>query len=1834
MDPFYRSVSAALARGRDVRADDLPRLCDGDQIGPTASDATDNTEKSKSFRSSLWRREKKSLLFGFGLQCVVVLAQLSVPLLMHALLLSARGGDSGDALLFPSGFSSSSIAVGVAVAPPAAEVEEATLEPAPGLAVVEDAGGGLADSMLTQEAQGQMPDDAHEQQLPAEASESISIDQRSLLLYAFGLFCAMGLSAIAQNWALHTNMRMAIRIRAYLIYRCFTATFSKGNQRFIDAAPHLHMIWAAPTLIAVSGGFLIKLLGPTPAICYLCIMGCFMRVGGASYEERLKLCEEVLSHIRVIKYFVWEKAYYDKIVGLREKENREALKQNCIFAATATQIVCMPFLARSERDQMAVCLLTFVFLTLDEMKPEVTFCLMGFTMIMRFPLQQMGLIASNVVQCWVVLDRVDRFLTGSDIRWSSTGTGAKRTANVLENVQLTIDDNDILEISGSTGSGKSTLLQTLLQETMVTPASSFSLSPASTKIAYVSQTAWIRNATIKDNIAFFRYNVAGCIDVGSYELAVWASCLEADFEQLADKDETEIGERGVTLSGGQKMRVALARAVYAALFDCSNFESSSFLDPARWKSLRQTDLALEKKRFPRSLRVVMLFDDIFAALDAGTAMVVAERLLLVRNKIASSQRQRSTSCTLIFAGNIMERPDAGLAINMCGRFLAGAMKKVRGRIKTSEAVFPQTSRKIRIDARTKTVVEVVDPSVDSTNVVEQMEVADIKILPEDVKEGEREPTSPDSSNILEQLNNGQERYHLPKAESAGAMLLNAPPNNTRTTERTTSKAPLNTRSTSTKLMTKEDDSGRIVSLQGALKAWFLALGTLFLPLGIASVLSMYVERYVFISVDVILKTWCAAAAAVVAGGFPPPGETTTSVLIPDGIETVDGGGEAGINRFSNRPFAVQYVVFTMLAFFFCAFTRFSFAFVCTQAGKSLFNDMLEKILCAPVSWFDSTPLGRVINRFSFDTENIDVVLLTKVYPATVCISWVIGSLFVIGAVLFPYNLILLPLFLGSSFYFLTRARTAIVQIQRLDNVSRSPIASLTTETLQGRLLIQTFDNEGNYVMRMAKLIDANSKALFAFNSASRWLGVRVELVVVSNTFLVLCTCVYLQLAAQELGFALLWCSSLGISMAFLSTNLSAAEAAFTSVERVSEYATSLPSEKGLLLLGGLASGSSSRSRDNGPRENPNSSTSSPCSFREKMKNRNIKRHEQVTEAVSHEAESAMGAAERFFMRVKEFWDLVERRVQRSIGWRGDERRNENDDPEDANAKDVDESASSASSSSRGALEAYFVRSEDANDRSPSPMAGGGSADVVSPEQEVSLDDKGRRTTRFPFAEPDDASPDHGLHIQNLKLRYRADLPLTLDGISFSLAPGERCAVVGRTGAGKSSLAVALFRLAEEVTADRMELNGKSLLHGGASLEGSRKRIGIITQTPDVFGETIRYNLDPFGEYTDAECLQALQMAQFPLAFAPCPGDHRMKSSAVEVAGDGDGFDERRRSGADQDVRMGSRTTPADADENKNSPPSKEAQQEDRDDAVELQDMSSCVIGTVDEMKCSSTGAVVGARNSFDLIRENWAGEYRKKIWVPLCMRDSTSRDQSKPDLLSFAEKMETSQEETQFLQQDEAAPVLADQRVVQKHAIFTPPPETGETETFAIFTPSDGETETKGGASDLNYDSFYNETWAAGRGARRLLPDGADLSVGERQLLCLARTLLRDPELLICDEATASVDLETDKKVQQSLKKWLERKNQNAARGAAAVRGPGGAIAMDDMDAGESHQRSSTCVLTIAHRLDTVADYDSALVLDQGRVAEFGKIAELRRNPESLFTQMAARFEGAAVGGL
>ncbi|KAG0452559.1 hypothetical protein HPP92_025223 [Vanilla planifolia] len=129
-------------------------------------------------------------------------------------------------------------------------------------------------------------------------------------------------------------------------------------------------------------------------------------------------------------------------------------------------------------------------------------------------------------------------------------------------------------------------------------------------------------------------------------------------------------------------------------------------------------------------------------------------------------------------------------------------------------------------------------------------------------------------------------------------------------------------------------------------------------------------------------------------------------------------------------------------------------------------------------------------------------------------------------------------------------------------------------------------------------------------------------------------------------------------------------------------------------------------------------------------------------------------------------------------------------------------------------------------------------------------------------------PIHGdITLRDLKVRYRPNTPLVLNGITLDIHGGEKIGIVGRTGSGKSTLIQALFRIVEP-SEGKIIIDGVDICILG--LHDLRSRFGIIPQEPVLFEGTVRSNVDPVGQYTDEEIWQSLERCQLKQAVAAKP----------------------------------------------------------------------------------------------------------------------------------------------------------------------------------------------------------------------------------------------------------------------------------------------------------------------------------------------------------------------------
>lgn len=147
-----------------------------------------------------------------------------------------------------------------------------------------------------------------------------------------------------------------------------------------------------------------------------------------------------------------------------------------------------------------------------------------------------------------------------------------------------------------------------------------------------------------------------------------------------------------------------------------------------------------------------------------------------------------------------------------------------------------------------------------------------------------------------------------------------------------------------------------------------------------------------------------------------------------------------------------------------------------------------------------------------------------------------------------------------------------------------------------------------------------------------------------------------------------------------------------------------------------------------------------------------------------------------------------------------------------------------------------------------------------------------KTESLEGADPPAAWPSEGrLEVNDLVVAYAPDLPPVLKGLTFRVERNERIGVVGRTGAGKSSLTLALFRFLE-ASQGSIHIDGLDI--SKIKLHSLRSRLAIIPQDPVLFSGTVRSNLDAFDEHTDSELRDALERVHLvtPSAFTTPPNE--------------------------------------------------------------------------------------------------------------------------------------------------------------------------------------------------------------------------------------------------------------------------------------------------------------------------------------------------------------------------
>uniref|UniRef100_A0A4W5LVH7 ABC-type glutathione-S-conjugate transporter n=1 Tax=Hucho hucho TaxID=62062 RepID=A0A4W5LVH7_9TELE len=352
---------------------------------------------------------------------------------------------------------------------------------------------------------------------------------------------------------------------------------SADTQKLMDFVVYFNAVWLAPIEIALCLFFLWQHLGPSALAGIATVILIFplngfiakkrskLQVQMKFMDGRIKLMNEILNGIKILKFYAWEKAFLEQVLGYREKELKALKKSQILYSISIASFNSSTFLIAFA--MFGVYVLIDDKNVLDAQKVFVSMALIN---ILKTPLSQLPFAMSTTMQAIVSLKRLGKYLSSEDLLFTSmastnlndgegvlidngTFSWTKEGPPCLKRINVRVPQGSLVAVVGHVGSGKSSLLSAMLGETEKR-SGSVSIKGS---VAYVPQQAWIQNATVQDNVMFGREKQKTW-----YQRVLDACALLPDLEILHAGDSTEIGEKGLNLSGGQKQRVSLARAVY------------------------------------------------------------------------------------------------------------------------------------------------------------------------------------------------------------------------------------------------------------------------------------------------------------------------------------------------------------------------------------------------------------------------------------------------------------------------------------------------------------------------------------------------------------------------------------------------------------------------------------------------------------------------------------------------------------------------------------------------------------------------------------------------------------------------------------------------------------------------------------------------------------------------------------------------------------------------------------------------------------------------------------------------------------------------------------------------------------------------------------------------------------------------------------------------------------------------------------------------------------------------------------------------------------------------
>uniref|UniRef100_A0A8C5SKT9 ABC-type glutathione-S-conjugate transporter n=1 Tax=Laticauda laticaudata TaxID=8630 RepID=A0A8C5SKT9_LATLA len=225
-----------------------------------------------------------------------------------------------------------------------------------------------------------------------------------------------------------------------------------------------------------------------------------------------------------------------------------------------------------------------------------------------------------------------------------------------------------------------------------------------------------------------------------------------------------------------------------------------------------------------------------------------------------------------------------------------------------------------------------------------------------------------------------------------------------------------------------------------------------------------------------------------------------------------------------------------------------------RASRVMHEQLLSNILRVPMSFFDSTPTGRIVNRFAKDIFTVDETIPISLRSWMNCFFMILSTLVII-CIATPYFAII-TLLLGILYYFILQFYVATSrQLRRLDSVTRSPIYSHFGETVSGLSVIRAFGHQERFLQHNEKIVDVNQKSVYSWLVSNRWLAVRLELVGNLTVFFAALLAVFVKnsLNSGIVGLSISSAMNITQTLNWLVRMTSELETNIVAIERLNEY---------------------------------------------------------------------------------------------------------------------------------------------------------------------------------------------------------------------------------------------------------------------------------------------------------------------------------------------------------------------------------------------------------------------------------------------------------------------------------------------------------------------------------------------------------------------------------------------------------------------------------------------------------------------------------------------------------